>query len=305
MSSTTTPSKKAIRKAKVSSTAKRAAEVTTASDDAITVQVKSKKTLLREKVPKKSKTNPIEAKTIDALKNAATAVIFMNLFTIHCSQNGVEPTLKTIMDNVKNNDKIECETLKKLIHRNFRSKTLVPFKTDYEAANTKVVEAINHRNCSAQDVIKNIEAIMSYHNVINPVYLIHGTAEVQLEYLRSILDNNILALLKMVVPDWLQTDVAIKLNTQTDITECREAITELKKTSDSASNTDKIRAAILPEIRKGSKVDLKKIRSSFIVYRQSKGYCLNCGKSNHSTSTCRIDPVDAKANPGPSAKKQQ
>ncbi|EAL72826.1 hypothetical protein DDB_G0267358 [Dictyostelium discoideum AX4] len=382
MSSTTTHSKKAIRKAKVSSTAKRAAEVTTASDDAITVQVKSKKTLrptevddeiystestdvsdveVREKVPKKSKTNSIEAKTIDALKNAATAVIFMNLFTIHCSQNGVEPTLKTIMDNgaasnelfqllqpthnesVKNNDKIEGETLKKLIHRNFRSKTLVPFKTDYEAANTKVVEAINHRNCySAQDVIKNIEAIMSYHNVINPVYLIHGTAEVQLEYLRSILDNNILALLKMVVPDWLQTDVAIKLNTQTDITECREAITELvlnnadkfsrRRPSDSASNTDekfllkknhatpnhnshnrnsfdaqadKIRAAILPEIRKDSKVDLKKIRSSFIVYRQNKGYCLNCGKSNHSTSTCRIDPVDAKANPGPSAKKQQ
>ncbi|KAM9948436.1 hypothetical protein ACTFIT_001786 [Dictyostelium discoideum] len=382
MSSTTTPSKKAIRKAKASSTAKRAAEVTTASDDAITVQVKSKKTLrptevddeiystestdvsdveVREKVPKKSKTNSIEAKTIDALKNAATAVIFMNLFTIHCSQNGVEPTLKTIMDNgaasnelfqllqpthnesVKNNDKIEGETLKKLIHRNFRSKTLVPFKTDYEAANTKVVEAINHRNCySAQDVIKNIEAIMSYHNVINPVYLIHGTAEVQLEYLRSILDNNILALLKMVVPDWLQTDVAIKLNTQTDITECREAITELvlnnadkfsrRRPSDSASNTDekfplkknhatpnhnshirnsfdaqadKIRAAILPEIRKDSKVDLKKIRSSFIVYRQSKGYCLNCGKSNHSTSTCSIDPVDAKANPGPSAKKQQ
>ncbi|KAM9948594.1 hypothetical protein ACTFIT_009792 [Dictyostelium discoideum] len=382
MSSTTTPSKKAIRKAKVSSTAKRAAEVTTASDDAITVQVKSKKTLrptevddeiystestdvsdveVREKVPKKSKTNSIEAKTIDALKNAATAVIFMNLFTIHCSQNGVEPTLKTIMDNgaasnelfqllqpthnesVKNNDKIEGETLKKLIHRNFRSKNLVPFKTDYEAANTKVVEAINHRNCySAQDVIKNIEAIMSYHNIINPVYLIHGTAEVQLEYLRSILDNNILALLKMVVPDWLQTDVAIKLNTQTDITECREAITELvlnnadkfsrRRPSDSASNNDekfplkknhatpnhnshnrnsfdaqadKIRAAILPEIRKDSKVDLKKIRSSFIVYRQSKGYCLNCGKSNHSTSTCRIDPVEAKANPGPSAKKQQ
>ncbi|KAM9950944.1 hypothetical protein ACTFIT_007044 [Dictyostelium discoideum] len=361
MSSTTTPSKKAIRKAKVSSTAKRAAEVTTASDDAITVQVKSKKTLhstevdngiystestdvsdveVREKVPKKSKTNSIEAKTIDALKNAATAVIFMNLFTIHCSQNGVEPTLKTIMDNgaasnelfqllqpthnesVKNNDKIEGETLEE---------TLVPFKTDYEAANTKVVEAINHRNCySAQDVIKKIEAIMSYHNVINPVYLIHGTAEVQLEYLRSILDNNILALLKMVVPDWLQTDIAIKLNTQTDITECREAITE--RPSDSASNTDekfplkknhttpnhkshnrnsfdaqadKIGAAILPEIRKDSKVDLKKIRSSFIVYRQSKGYCLNCGKSNHSTSTCRIDPVDAKANPGPSAKKQQ
>ncbi|EAL60401.1 hypothetical protein DDB_G0294146 [Dictyostelium discoideum AX4] len=102
MSSTTTPSKKAIRKAKVSSTAKRAAEVTTASDDAITVQVKSKKTLrptevddeiystestdvsdveVREKVPKKSKTNSIEAKTIDALKNAATCChSLMNLF---------------------------------------------------------------------------------------------------------------------------------------------------------------------------------------------------------------------------------
>ncbi|EAL73792.1 hypothetical protein DDB_G0267310 [Dictyostelium discoideum AX4] len=169
--------------------------ISTESTDVSDVEV-------REKVPKKSKTNSIEAKTIDALKNAATAVIFMNLFTIHCSQNGVEPTLKTIVDNgaasnelfqllqpthnesVKNNDKIEGETLKKLIHRNFRSKTLVPFKTDYEAANTKVVEAINHRNCySAQDVINNIEAIMSYHNVINPVYLIHGTAEVQLEYL--------------------------------------------------------------------------------------------------------------------------
>ncbi|KAM9943656.1 hypothetical protein ACTFIT_001945 [Dictyostelium discoideum] len=59
------------------------------------------------------------------------------------------------------------------------------------------------------------------------------------------------------------------------------------------AQADKIRAAILPEIRKDSKVDLKKIRSSFIVYRQSKGYCLNFGKSNHSTSTCRIDPVDA------------
>ncbi|EAL60368.1 hypothetical protein DDB_G0294230 [Dictyostelium discoideum AX4] len=44
MSSTTTPSKKAIRKAKVSSTAKRAAEVTTASNDGTNVQVKSKKT---------------------------------------------------------------------------------------------------------------------------------------------------------------------------------------------------------------------------------------------------------------------
>ncbi|KAM9975667.1 hypothetical protein ACTFIW_000784 [Dictyostelium discoideum] len=44
MTSTTTLSKKAIRKAKVSSTAKRAAEVTSASDDAIAVEAKSKKT---------------------------------------------------------------------------------------------------------------------------------------------------------------------------------------------------------------------------------------------------------------------
>ncbi|KAM9981526.1 hypothetical protein ACTFIY_003849 [Dictyostelium cf. discoideum] len=280
---------------------------TTESTDEFDVEV-------REKEPKKSKTNSIETKTIDALKNAATAVIFMNLFTIHCSQN------------VKNNDRIEGETLKKLINRNFRS-TLVSIKTDYEAANIKVVDAITNRNCqSAQDVIKNIEAIMSYNNVINPVYLIHGTAEVQLEYLRSILDSNILALLKMVVPDWLQTDVAIKLNTQTDITECREAITELvlnnadkfsrKRSSDSLSNngekfpmkknhavpnhnshnrvsndaqTDKIRAAILPE----SKGD-------------SKGYCLNCGRSNHKTSNCRLDPVDSKVDlSGQSAKKQQ
>ncbi|KAM9979641.1 hypothetical protein ACTFIY_008879 [Dictyostelium cf. discoideum] len=294
MSSTiNNPPKKAIRRAKESSTAKRAADVTSASDDANTVpkdaeasKAKSKKTIrpievdddmyttestdesdveVREKEPKKSKTNSIETKTIDALKNAATAVIFMNLFTVHCSQNGVDPTLQTLMDNgaasnellqslqpthnesVKNNDRIEGETLKKLINRNFRSKTLVPIKTDYEAANIKVVDAITNSNCqSAQDVIKNIEAIMSYNNVINPVYLIYGTAEVQLEYLRSILDSNILALLKMVVPDWLQTDVAIKLNTQTDITECREAITELvlnnadkfsrKRSSDSLSN---------------------------------------------------------------------
>ncbi|KAM9974060.1 hypothetical protein ACTFIR_009402 [Dictyostelium discoideum] len=96
-------------------------------------------------------------------------------------------------ESVKNNDKIEGETL-------------------------------NNRNCySAQDVIKNIEAIMSYNNVINPVYLIHGTHEVQLEYLLSILDSNILALLKMVVTDWLQTEVAIKLNTQTDITFSRKS----------------------------------------------------------------------------------
>ncbi|KAM9974100.1 hypothetical protein ACTFIR_009442 [Dictyostelium discoideum] len=129
--------------------------------------------------------------------------------------------------NRKNNDKIEGETLKKLIHRNFRSKTLVPLKTDYEAANIKVVDAISNRNCySAQDVIKNIEAIMGYNNLINPVYLIHDTHEVQLEYLRSI----------------LQTDVAIKLNTQIDITECGEAITEL--VLNNADNFSKRRPSI-------------------------------------------------------------
>ncbi|KAM9974080.1 hypothetical protein ACTFIR_009422 [Dictyostelium discoideum] len=120
MTSTTTLSMKAIRKAKVSSTAKRIAEVTSSSDDAIVVQAKSKKTPrpteddddvyrtestdvsdaeVKEKEPKKSKTNSIETETIDALKNAATAVIFMNLLTIHYTQNGVDPTLKTIMDN--------------------------------------------------------------------------------------------------------------------------------------------------------------------------------------------------------------
>ncbi|KAM9981561.1 hypothetical protein ACTFIY_003864 [Dictyostelium cf. discoideum] len=121
------PPKKAIRRAKESPTAKRAADVPSASDDANTVpkdaeasKAKSKKTIrpievdddmyttestdesdveVREKEPKKSKTNSIETKTIDALKNAATAVIFMNLFTVHCSQNGVDPTLKTLMDN--------------------------------------------------------------------------------------------------------------------------------------------------------------------------------------------------------------
>ncbi|KAM9954906.1 hypothetical protein ACTFIW_001009 [Dictyostelium discoideum] len=51
----------------------------------------------------------------------------------------------------------------------------------------------------------------------------------------------------MVVQDWLQTDVAIKLNTKTDITQCCEAVTELvlnnagkfsiRRPSDSSSNT--------------------------------------------------------------------
>ncbi|KAM9954241.1 hypothetical protein ACTFIW_003782 [Dictyostelium discoideum] len=98
-----------IKTFKVYSTAKLAAEVTFAYDNAIAVKAKSKRPLFPlktmimsiqlKKEPKKSKTNSIETKTIDALKNAATAVIFMNLFTIRCTQNGVDPTLKTIMDN--------------------------------------------------------------------------------------------------------------------------------------------------------------------------------------------------------------
>ncbi|KAM9974329.1 hypothetical protein ACTFIR_012850 [Dictyostelium discoideum] len=101
-----------------------------------------------------------------------------------------------------------------------RSKTLVPVKTDYEAANIKLGNAISNRNCySVQDVIKNYETIMSYNNVINPVYLIHGTYEIQLEYLRSILDR---------IPYEAQAE--------------------------------KIIAAILPELRKDSNVDPKKIR---------------------------------------------
>ncbi|KAM9960513.1 hypothetical protein ACTFIW_009655 [Dictyostelium discoideum] len=278
MTSTNTLSKKATRKAKVSSTAKRAAEVTSASDGAIatprpteddddvytTESTDVSDVEVKEKEPKKSKTNSIETKTIDALKNAATSVIFMNLFTIHCTQNGVDPTLKTIMDNgAASNELLQLDP-----------RLLVPVKTDYEAANIKVVDAISNPHHA------------SYNNVINPVYLIHGTHEVQLEYLRSILDSNILALLKMVVPDWLQTDVAIKLNTQTDITECREAITELVlNNADNRNHHDaqaeKIRADTLPKLQKGSKVDSQKVRSSFIVYRESKGHCLNCGKSNH------------------------
>ncbi|KAM9946663.1 hypothetical protein ACTFIT_004982 [Dictyostelium discoideum] len=146
---------------------------------------------------------------------------------------------------------------------------------------------------------------MSYNNVINPMYLIHGTADVQLDYLRSILDNNILALLKMVIPDWLQTDVAIKLNPQTDITECREAITELvlfntdkfsrRRSSDSASNTDekfpmKNNHAV-PNHNSQSRNHLE------LKYNQSKGYCLNCSRSNYSTSLCNADTVKVKVNP--------
>ncbi|KAM9975931.1 hypothetical protein ACTFIR_009772 [Dictyostelium discoideum] len=86
--------------------------------------------------------------------------------------------LPTHNQSVKNNDKIEGETLKKLIHRNFRSKTLVPVKTDYEAAKIKVVDAISN--------------------------------------------------------------IAIKLNTQTDITELVLNNTEKlsRRPSDSTSNTD-------------------------------------------------------------------
>ncbi|KAM9975917.1 hypothetical protein ACTFIR_009758 [Dictyostelium discoideum] len=330
MTSTTTLSKKATRKAKVSSTAKRAAEVTSASGDAIVVQAKSKKTPrpteddddddvyttestdvsdveVKEKEPKKSKTNSIETKTIDALKNAATSVIFMNLFTIHCSQNGVDPTLKTIMDNgaasnellqllqpthnesVKNNDKIEGETLKKLIHRNFRSKTLVPIKTDYEAANIKVVDAISNRNCySTQDVIKNIEAIMSYNNVINPVYLIHGTHEVQLEYLRSGHEFS------RRRPSNSSSNAGEKSPIKKD-----HAVPNHNSHNRNHhdAQAEKIRAETLPKLGNGSKVDLKKVRSSFIVYRESKGYCLNCGKSNHKVATCGVGPVDSRVYP--------
>ncbi|KAM9972460.1 hypothetical protein ACTFIW_010442 [Dictyostelium discoideum] len=110
---------------------------------------------------------------------------------------------------------------------------------------------------------------------------------------------------------WIQrvqsTEIAIKLNTLTENTECREAITELVlnnagkffigRPSDSESNTgenfpmkknhavpkhnshcrnsfeaqaEKIIAAILLELRKGSNVDLKKIRICSIVYRESQ-----------------------------------
>ncbi|KAM9997184.1 hypothetical protein ACTFIZ_007948 [Dictyostelium cf. discoideum] len=118
------------------------------------------------------------------MKNATTAVIFMNIFNLYCTQYRVDPPLNTIMDNgaasyeliqllqpthnesVKNNDKIDGETLNKHITRNFRSKTIVPVKTDYEATNIKVIEAYYNRNCnSAKDSIKNFGAIMSYSNI--------------------------------------------------------------------------------------------------------------------------------------------
>ncbi|KAM9979655.1 hypothetical protein ACTFIY_008902 [Dictyostelium cf. discoideum] len=60
------------------------------------------------------------------------------------------------------------------------------------------------------------------------------------------------------------------------------------------AQADKIRAAILLESKGDSKVNLTKIRNSLLVYRYTKGYCLNCGRSNHKTSNCRLDPVDSK-----------
>ncbi|KAM9975644.1 hypothetical protein ACTFIW_005517 [Dictyostelium discoideum] len=236
MTSTKTLSKKAIRKAKVSSTAKRAAEVTSDSDDAIAVQVKSKKT-----------PHPPEYDDDDVYTTEST---YVSDFEV----KEKEPK---------------------------KSKTLVPVKTDYEAANFKVVNVISNRNCySAQDVIKNIEAIMSYNNVINPVYLIHGTHEVQLEYLRSILD---------------------KVSNETAVPNHNS-----RSRNPHDVQAEKIRADTLPELPKGSKVDLKKVRSSSIVYRKSKGHCLNCGKANHETSSCGVGPFDYRVYPiCQSARKQQ
>ncbi|KAM9954264.1 hypothetical protein ACTFIW_003805 [Dictyostelium discoideum] len=63
------------------------------------------------------------------------------------------------------------------------------------------------------------------------------------------------------------------------------------------AQAEKIRADTLTELPKGSKVDLKKVRSGFIVYLKSKGHCLNCGKSNHETSSCGVGPVDSRVYP--------
>ncbi|KAM9979637.1 hypothetical protein ACTFIY_008871 [Dictyostelium cf. discoideum] len=182
----------------------------------------------------------------------------MNLFTIHFSHNGVDPTLKTLMDNgaasnellqslqptlnesVKNNDRIEGETLKKLINRNFRSKTLVSIKTDNFS-----------RKRSSDSLSNNGEKFPMKKNHAVPNHNSHNR----------------------VFND---------------------------------AQADKIRAAILPELKGDSKVNFTKIRNSFLVYRYTKGYCLNCCRSNHKTSNCRLDPVDSKVDPsGQSAKKQQ
>ncbi|KAM9979588.1 hypothetical protein ACTFIY_008863 [Dictyostelium cf. discoideum] len=181
--------------------------------------------------------------------------------------NTIRPTEVDDMYTTESTDESDVQVREKEPNK---SKTLVSIKTDYEAANIKVVDAITNRNCqSTQD------------------------------YLRSILDSNILALLKMVVPDWLQTDVSSKLNTQT---ECREAITELvlnnadkfsrKRSSDSLSNNGEK----FPT-KKNHAVPNYTLITGFLVYRYTKGYCLNCGHSNHKTSNCRLDPVDSKVDP--------
>ncbi|KAM9954867.1 hypothetical protein ACTFIW_000970 [Dictyostelium discoideum] len=198
MTSTTTLSKKAIRKAKVSSTAKSAAEVTSASDDAIVVQAKSKE-------PKKSKTNSIEIKIIDALKNTATSVIFMNLFTFHCTQNGVDPTLKTIMDNgatsnellqllqpthnesVKNNDKIEGgESKSKILNKNYKISQYHHLE-DYDyPVNKDSLYTLNsfynqnivtqlHQQSQQQDVHKNSNKLKEYVKDLYGIKLVPDT----------------------------------------------------------------------------------------------------------------------------------
>ncbi|KAM9962829.1 hypothetical protein ACTFIR_005746 [Dictyostelium discoideum] len=82
--------------------------ITTESTDVSDFEVK-------EVEPKKSKTNSIETKTIDALKNAATAVIFMNFFTIHCIHNGVDPTLKTSKVAIKLNNQTDITECREAI----------------------------------------------------------------------------------------------------------------------------------------------------------------------------------------------
>ncbi|KAM9997149.1 hypothetical protein ACTFIZ_007944 [Dictyostelium cf. discoideum] len=100
---------------------------------------------------KKSKLNPIESKTIDAMKNAATAVIFMNIFNLYCTQYRVDPSLKTIMDN----GAASYELIQLLQLTMNRSKTIVPVKTDYEATKIKMIEAYYNHYCnSVQDSIK-------------------------------------------------------------------------------------------------------------------------------------------------------
>ncbi|KAM9975573.1 hypothetical protein ACTFIW_005446 [Dictyostelium discoideum] len=169
ITSTTTLSKKATRKAKVSSTAKRAAEETSTSDDAIAVQAKSKKTPrpteddddvyttestdvfdveVKEKEPKKSKTSFIETKTIDALKNAYTSVIFMNfgcgvgpvdtkvypvelingeedelLYTIKCDKETNKPII-SLLHSTGTSDTALMSTLKCLI-KEFEGENIV------------------------------------------------------------------------------------------------------------------------------------------------------------------------------------